>query len=220
MTRRSRIVLWTSAALLTLFAVAVLGVLAVTQTDTGRAQIRNLVVSSLRSRIHGSLYVGKISDGFFTGLTVDSLSIRDSDDSLFIATGPVTFRYDLRDLIDRRVLLRGVVATHPVVYIRQHENGEWNFRRVFKSSPASRFQPKQADPFIVIDSAVIRNATFMLTLPWHASPHAAWCRPRQRDQIRARPSRPRDSPLARRIHAHLALDRRQHARDARPHQPS
>lgn len=170
MTRRSRIVLWTSAALLSLFAVTVLGVLAITQTDTGRTEIRDLVVSALRSNVHGSLYVGKISEGFFTGLTVDSLAIRDSEDSLFLSTGPVTLHYDLRDLIDRRVLLRGVEAKHPVVYIRQHENGEWNFRRIFQSSKPSRFQPKQADAFIVIDSALVRDATFMLTLPWHPSP--------------------------------------------------
>ena len=170
MTRRAKVVLWTSAVLLTLFAVAVLGVLGVTQTARGRAEIRSLVVTAIRSKVHGSLYVGKITDGFFTGLTIDSLAIRDSDDSLFVSTGPISLRYDLRDLIDRRVLLRGVRVEHPIVYIRQHENGDWNFRRVFPPSKPDRFQPKQTGAFIVIDSAIVRDASFMLTLPWHVSP--------------------------------------------------
>jgi hypothetical protein len=175
-TLRGRIVLGTAAALLTLFSLAVLAVLGITQTDRGREQIRRLVVSALKQRINGSLYVGRISDGFFTGVTIDSIAIRDKQDSLFIATGRVSVRYDLRDLLDRRVLLHDLRAEHPVVYIRQHENGDWNFRQVFRESKPAKFQPKQSSPFIVIDSALVHNATFMLTLPWHPAPwlkHAA-----------------------------------------------
>ncbi len=192
MTLRGRIVLGSAAALLTLFSLAVLAVLGITQTDRGREQIRRLVVSALKQRIHGSLYVGRISDGFFTGVTIDSIAIRDSQDSLFLATGRVSVRYDLRDLLDRRVLLHDIRAEHPVVYIRQHENGDWNFRQVFRESKPAKFQPKQASPFIVMDSALVRNATFILTLPWHPAP---WLKQRcagQRHSFRADTQGPRD----------------------------
>lgn len=171
MTLRGRIVIGSAAALLALFSLAVLGVLGITQTERGRAQIRSLVVSALRQRIHGSLYVGRITDGFFTGVTIDSLAIRDPEDSLFVSTGRVSVGYDLRDLLARRFLLHDVRAEHPVVYIRQHENGQWNFRDVFPESKPTRFQPKQTSAFIVIDSAFVHDATFILTLPWHP---AAW----------------------------------------------
>lgn len=176
MTLRGRIVLGTAAALLTIFSLVVVGVVAVTQTARGREQIRRLVVSGLKNQVHGSLYIGRISDGFFTGLTIDSLAIRDPQDSLFISTGPISVRYDLRDLLARRVLLHDIVAEHPVVHIRQHENGDWNFRDVFPESKPTRFEAKSASPFIVLDSALVRNATFILTLPWHPAPwlkHAA-----------------------------------------------
>lgn len=167
MTLRGRIVIGTAAALLVLFSLAVLAVLGITRTDRGREEIRKLIVSALRQRVHGSLYVGRISDGFFTGVTIDSLAIRDPEDSLFVSTGKVSASYDLRDLLAQRILLHDVHAEHPVVHIRQHENGQWNFRDVFPESKPTRFQSKQAIPFIVIDSAFIRNATFVLTLPWH-----------------------------------------------------
>lgn len=170
MTHRGRIVLWTAAVLLTLFSVVAAGFLALTETARGREQVRRLIVSALGGQVHGSLYVGRITEGFFTGLTVDSLAIRDENDSLFVSTGPVSLRYDLRDLADRRILLRGVRAEHPVVYIRQHENGAWNFREVFRSPAPSVAQPPGPAAFVVIDSATVHDATFVLSLPWHPSP--------------------------------------------------
>jgi len=136
--------------------------------------VRQVVASFLQRGIHGTVYVGKISDGFFTGVTVDSFSIRDADDSLFIVAGRVSVKYDLRDLLDRRLLLRNVHAQHPVVYLRQHENGEWNFRRVFKSNnrgPSPKRTERGFGDYIRIDSAWVADGTFMLTLPWHPSPH-------------------------------------------------
>ncbi|MEO7218155.1 MAG: translocation/assembly module TamB domain-containing protein [Gemmatimonadaceae bacterium] len=170
MTLRGRIVIGTAAGLLALFSLVVVAVLAITRTDAGRQRVRGLIVSALKQQVHGSLYVGRITEGFFSGVTIDSLEIRDTDDSLFISTGPVSVEYDLRDLLDRRILLQNVHAEHPVVHIRQHENGDWNFREVFRSAEKSRFEPNQPRAFIVIDSATIHNATFVLTLPWHPSP--------------------------------------------------
>jgi hypothetical protein len=169
-TRRGRIVIGSAAVLLALFSLVVIAILGVTQTDRGREQIRQLIVSALKQRVHGSLYVGRITDGFFTGVTIDSLAIRDPEDSLFVSTGQVSVRYDLRDLLARRILLHDFRAEHPVVHIRQHENGQWNFREVFPESPPARFQRAPASPFIVMDSVLIRNATFVLTLPWHPAP--------------------------------------------------
>lgn len=171
MTLRGRIVLWSSAALLSIFVLVVAAILAVTGTTRGRDEIRDLLVSAIGHRIHGSLYVGHVTHGLFTGVTIDSLAIRDADDSLFVATGPVSIAYDLRDLFDRRILLRGVHAEHPVVYIRQHEDGRWNFREIFKSAPQKQPQPEALRAFVVIDSATVHDATFLLTLPWHPSPH-------------------------------------------------
>ncbi len=176
MTLRGRIVIGTAAVLLALFSLVVVAVLAITRTDRGREEVRKLIVSGLRQQVHGSLYVGRIREGFFTGVTIDSLAIRDPDDSLFMSTGRVSARYDLRDLLAQRILLHDVHVEHPVVYVRQHESGKWNFREVFPESRPSSFQPNSASPFIVIDSAFVHDATFILTIPWHPAPwlrHAA-----------------------------------------------
>ena len=67
----------------------------------------------------------------FNGVTIDSVDIRDDEDSLFVSTGPVKVHYDMRDLFDQRILLSHLDVQHPTVHLRQHENGHWNWRLIF-----------------------------------------------------------------------------------------
>ncbi|HEY0971458.1 MAG TPA: translocation/assembly module TamB domain-containing protein [Gemmatimonadales bacterium] len=169
MSRRRAVVLASAFVVLTVGLVATLLVVGLTQTSYGRRLVRDLVVDQLAPRVRGSVYVGEISGGLFTGVTVDSLEIRGADDSLFVASGPVTLVYDPRDLIDRRLLLSHVRAERPFVHLRRYEDGSWNFRRIFPSGPPRVQKPASrgfAD-FIVIDSATVTGGTFLLTMPWH-----------------------------------------------------
>jgi hypothetical protein len=170
MTRRQSVILW-SATVLILLGVAFWGaVLYLTRSTYGEDQIRAVVMNMIEGKTKGHIYVGRISGGFFSGVTIDSLEIRDDEDSLFIRTGPIRASYDLRDLVDRRVLLKYVSVTRPTVYIRQHQTGEWNWRRIFPEQPKG---PPRANrglgDFVVIESGRIKDATFTLTLPWHPS---------------------------------------------------
>ena len=171
MIRRARIALISAIVLFALVGFIIGSVFMVARTAFGREYVRRLVTSLVKQGVHGSIYIGHITGGFLTDVTVDSLAIRDPDDSLFVSSGPVTLRYDVRDLLDRRILLRGVHAEHPLVYIRQHEDGTWNFRTIFRSSGARPKAPGGGfGDFVVIDSATVHNATFLLTLPWHVPP--------------------------------------------------
>jgi hypothetical protein len=187
-TIRGRIVLGTAAGLILLFSLIVGGIITLSRTVSGREQVRRLVVSTLRQRVHGSIYVGHITDGFFSGVTIDSLEIRDPHDSLLVSTGPITFHYDLRDLVARRFLLRGVTAAHPVVHLHQYEDGSWNFGEVFKRTAPLPFQPKAPRAFLVLDSAALHDFTLVLSTPWHPSP---WLKGAARDSaIRFELARP------------------------------
>jgi translocation and assembly module TamB len=172
MTRRRFVVL---VALCTLVVLGLIGVGVGTfllHTETGQAGLRKTieqqVASSMKGR--GRFYLGPMSGNFFTGVTIDSLEIRDDEDSLFVATGRVRLEYDIRDIVDRRLHFRRLDVEHPVVVMRQHENWSWNFKRTFGTSkPSAPRGPERGfGDFIVIDSAHVRNASFRLTIPWHA----------------------------------------------------
>src|SRR5579859_7432942 len=134
MTRRLRIVLASAILLVGLGVIVILSFVGVTHTGFGQERVRRMMATMLEGRVKGKVYLGRMSGGFFNGVTIDSLEIRDDEDSVFFASGPVRVAYDARDLFDRRILLSFLSAEHPVVHLRQHANGDWNWRRIFPAS--------------------------------------------------------------------------------------
>ncbi len=170
MTSRLRIVIGSAIILVGLLVIVILSVVGVTHTGFGQTRVRNLVLTMLEGNVKGKVYVGHMSGGFFTGVTIDSVEIKDDEDSVFFASGPITVEYDPRDLFDRRILLSHLEADHPVVHLRQHANGDWNWRRIFPASVQKQKRNQRGfGEYIVVDSSVVRNASFTLTLPWRPS---------------------------------------------------
>jgi len=168
MSRRKVVALVSAAVLLALCMLAVALVVGVTQTGTGQDYIRHIVQDQLQPQLRGKLYVGRISGGFLDGVTIDSVELRGPDDSLVVASGPVRVWYDVRDLIDKRVLLKRVEVDRPVVHFTQDEGGEWNYKQLLVPHPPSGPSrgPRFGD-FIVADSVALRGGSYILTLPWH-----------------------------------------------------
>ena len=167
MTRRRLVALVSAVSLLALGIITVLVLASITRTSYGRDKVRNFLESRIASRVQGRIHIGTISGGLLTGVTIDSLEIRDREDSLFIATGPITVQYDLRDFFDRRILLERLEVERPIVRFAQHENGDWNYRRIFPRG-ARRLPDIQTGigDFIVIDSAAVHGGTLIVTQPW------------------------------------------------------
>ena len=168
MTRRRLVALVSAISMLAIGIIAMLVLASVTSTSYGREKVRNFLQSRIASRVKGSVHIGRITGGMLGGVTIDSLEIRDADDSLFIATGPIIVEYDIRDFFDRRILLERLEVERPIVRIAQHENGDWNYRRIFPRGPRRlpNIQGGFGD-FIVIDTAAISGGTLIVTLPWH-----------------------------------------------------
>ena len=172
MIRRRRLVALVSAiALLVIGFVTVVTGLFVTHTSYGQDELRRFIQAQLASAIRGKVYIGPMRGGFITGIQIDSFAIRDADnDSLLISTGRITASYDPRDLIDKRLLLRDVDVEHPVMFIRQHASGRWNVKEIFrgydKKSNGPKTPGRNFGDFVVIDSARVHNASFILQMPW------------------------------------------------------
>lgn len=167
MTRRRLVVLVSASILLGISALAVLTLLLATRTGWGREQIRSYVTRRIASAVQGKVYIGNISGTLFTDLVVDSFALREPNDSLFISTGPIRVRFDPRDLLDRRVLVREVTIERPVIHIARDSTDTWNYRKLFPSRPSG---PKAATrsfgDYIVINNAELRGTSFILSLPW------------------------------------------------------
>src|SRR5215831_13780472 len=152
----------------------VVAVLLFTSTDTGRAQLREIARPIIASKVGGGIvYIGKVSGNLITELTIDSIAIREKhNNDLFLSTGRVTVRFDIRDVIDKRILIRAAQVEHPFVHVVQHENGVWNFKEIFASPGPHAPEPKNEKErgfgsYLVFDSTSVRDGQFLLTMPWH-----------------------------------------------------
>ncbi|MDQ2666145.1 MAG: translocation/assembly module TamB [Gemmatimonadota bacterium] len=172
MTRRNFIALVSLCVLVALGAIVVGVALFATQSEYGQTAMSRAIEARVKASIHGKVHVGRVSGSFLTGVTIDSLELRDDEDSLVVATGKVTVRYDPRDLVDRRLYFTNVELEHPQVVLRQHENWQWNYRRLFGIVPG-KAKPKTPErgfgDFVILDSIHIRKGgSLRVTIPWHA----------------------------------------------------
>ncbi|HEX5437897.1 MAG TPA: translocation/assembly module TamB domain-containing protein [Gemmatimonadaceae bacterium] len=179
---RRRVVAIVSASMILFFGViAGLIVVSLTQTSAGRGWVRRNLMALVNARLsgRGTVYLGRLSGGWLTQLVIDSVAIRDAEDSLFVSTGRVRLHYDPRDLADGRLLVSSLEVDHPVVNLRRHADRDWNFRRIFPHGDSTR-TPRQRSfgDFVMIDSLVVHHGTVILTMPWHPDP---WLRGKARD---------------------------------------
>lgn len=168
MKRRHLVVIVSAFTLLTvLFVLAVMIGVGV-GTDPGREQIRSLIERQLAGSVKGKVHLGRIRGGGLTGFTLDTFAIRDLEDSLLVSTGRVTVQYDVRDVLDRRLLLRNIQVEHPVIRFRQYAKGDWNFQRVFRRDrPAGPDAPGRSfGDYVVLDSVRVRDGEFIMTRSW------------------------------------------------------
>ena len=168
MARRRTIVIATATVLLALGATLAGGIAVLTQTDRGRAIIREALVPTLASAISGKLYVGAIHGSLFTDLTIDSLEIREPNGGPFVNTGRITVTYDPRDLIDRRINLHSVTIEHPVVTLVDYGHDDWNHRRALKARVPSLSSGAKSNfgKYITVDTTTIHQAQFIARLPY------------------------------------------------------
>jgi translocation and assembly module TamB len=169
--RRRLVALVSVIALVVIAFVTIVTGLFVTRTNYGQEELRRFIQSQLAGSVRGKVYVGPISGGLLTGITIDSFAIRDADnDSLLISTGRITASYDPRDLIDKRLWLRDVYVEHPLVFLRQHASGRWNFKEVFRAYDKKNNGPKTPGrnfgDYVVIDTAHLRDGMLVLQMPW------------------------------------------------------
>lgn len=160
--------------------VIVLGAMAitlaiVTRSDWGRERVRSFVEGTVNRGIKGRLHLGKIGGNIFTGLTVDSVELRDRNDSVFIALGRLEVSYDPRDLLDRRILIHQLRLTSAYANIFEDSVGMFNFRRIFESdappAPPSTAPPNRRNwgHFVKVEDAIIETLSLILTTRWNPS---------------------------------------------------
>src|ERR1051326_3397632 len=174
MKRRSLVALVAAGVLIFFGIVAVSTVLFVTRTHRGREWVRSLAQPLIARALKngGTFYLGHLSGSFLGGLSVASVATRAARGELFASSGPIHVEYNIRDVIDYRISIRRLTIEHPYLHFVEQNDYAWNFKRLFASAPSTAPVTKEVSTrgwgnYFVIDSARLKDATFLLTLPWH-----------------------------------------------------
>src|SRR5688572_17100115 len=173
MTRRRRIFIAFVAIMIGMLVVGVGAIATLTQSEWGTAKLVEFVLGRVNKGIQGTIYVGRVSGSIFTGMTIDTLEIRDKNDSVFVAGANVQMQYDPRDLLDKRILFRNVRFGRLTANIFEDSVGMFNFRRIFASGPPGPVQevPRQAlGQFIKLEDVIIDSARITVTTRWAPDP--------------------------------------------------
>lgn len=125
--------------LLLLLAVAVAGgVTWATRTDEGRRAVASRVEDAVEGAVQGRVEIGEITGGnLLTRVEISSFSIREPDGEPFVVLEDVRAEYDPLAFLRGRYVLRGVRLGRARLALRQDEDGQWNFERIFGDDEAA-----------------------------------------------------------------------------------
>jgi translocation and assembly module TamB len=156
--------------LVVLSVVAILGVIAVyiaSNTDFGRERARGFVLGILQGQTHGIVKIEQINGNLLSGATLVKFSISDSAGHHFFTADSVKLRYVLRSFYASRLEFDDVVVYHPDVVAARLPGGEWNYRKLWPSTPKT---PGDTLPgwgsWVKLTNVTVINGFVTVRSPW------------------------------------------------------
>jgi len=130
----------------------------VTQTALFRNWLKRTILSNVNTAINGELHLGKFTGSLFTGLTIDSLSLK-VHGSEFVYAERVDIQYNPLTLWRKRVSLSDLTVHQPTIHLIKSKDGLWNFENLIreKGEGGGAF-----DWAIDISSLEIKNGKFAM----------------------------------------------------------
>ena len=166
MSRRRHVAFASAIAILLMGAALSALLVGLTRSARGRELIRAQAERALERVTRGKIHVGALSGNFLTDLTIDSLELREPNDSLFLATGPVHVTFDPRDIVDGVIFLRSLDVQHPFMRL-QRRHDAWNYQAIFPSRGASATGPRRGfGSRISLTNVRVRGGEVRMALPW------------------------------------------------------
>ena len=175
--------------ILALVASALGTVTAMIRTPPGRDLLARLLSEESNRLVRGSIVIGRISGNFVSGLTLDSVVIRDTTGALLADIDQLDLRFRLSNLLAQRFVFDSVWATGPRLEVTKHRDGRMNYQEILKLNEG----PPGTGPgtLLQLENLVIRDGQVTIRTPWN--PDGRLTTATERDSAlaadRARPGR-------------------------------
>lgn len=155
------------AAFVCLLAV---GVVVLTNTEWGHAQVRRLALRAMRGPVHGLVHIGAVSGDLLDQLVVTDLSITDSSGTPFVSVRRAAAHYRLIDLLHERLALTDVQVDDPIIVLAQSQDSEWNYRRIFPEPKTPSGPSTGFGSYLTLTNVKIAGGDLTVRSPWRPDP--------------------------------------------------
>lgn len=155
------------------FLTAAGSLLLLSQTVVGRQAVADLVEGALEGTVNGGVRVGPILGGnLFTHALLERFEITDPDGRLFVGIDSVRLRYNPVSLALGTFRFDDVSIDRVRLVLRQHEDGDWNFDRIFGDEepipPDSLDEGRQGSDRVLLSDVTVGSGEVEVHVPWAA----------------------------------------------------
>ncbi len=146
--------------------------MALTRTERGREELRNLMLQRANAAIRGKITIDAYLAGdLFSNARLAGVRIYEPDGALFATVDTIEVTYRWTDFLFGNIVFPSVTLVHPVVQLRVEDDAGWNFDRVFASasrgdSSSSGGTGGSSQRRIVLRDVRIRSGDVTIRLPW------------------------------------------------------
>ena len=130
----------------------------ISQTQFFRDRLRAAALANLHSLLDADIELGSLTGNLLTGFSVDSISVV-SRGELFFSAGRLDLRYNLFGLPGKRVSVRSIDLTRPVIRLVRHAGSRWNFQEIVREKPEDTTAPGPFDWIVSIRHFQLEDGT-------------------------------------------------------------
>lgn len=165
--RRYGVWLLYGVALALLLAVG--GVLFMTRTTWGRAQILEFTLGALGGRLNGGLTVDRLDGSVLTGARLYGVSLTDVDDVPLLVADSAFIEYNLATFVGGDVVIRRLTLYDPeLLLLRMPGDSLWNYQAILQDT--TQTTGGGAARATLIESLRLVDADVTVRMPWEPDP--------------------------------------------------
>jgi hypothetical protein len=138
------------------------------QTVVGRNAVATLVEDALSDVVNGEVRVGPIIGGnLLTRAHLAHFEFAETDGTPFVKLDSVRIEYNPLSFLTGTYRFHRVTAQHVDLLLRQHDDGSWNFKRLFgKEEPEPAEERRPGTTRVLLTDVDVRSGRVRVNTPW------------------------------------------------------
>ncbi len=150
---------------------SVLGtMLALGRTQSGRTLLAQVLTARSEALVRGSVSIGRIEGDFYSWLALDNVVVRDTTGFPLATLARVELRFQVANLLAKRIVFDRVTLIRPRIYLEKHRDGRLNLEEVLRIGEGP---PGAQGPGTLVDfhDVTIRDGILTVLTPWSVPGH-------------------------------------------------